>query len=98
MSEKLGQFLSFPGSTAFILKNSGSIDFLGPKELILLLAQSVSKNLLDPYKLFPDVFLVQSHNKKSQFFFTGKLDFFQKLFGLEKNKVQLALYLQNHLV
>ena len=56
---KIGPISFFTGSTAFILKNFGSIDFLGPKELILLLAQQVSKNRLDSYKLFPDVSLVR---------------------------------------
>ena len=33
-----------------------SINFLGPKEMILPFAQTLSKNLVDPYKLFPNVY------------------------------------------
>ena len=56
---KIGPNSFFTGSTAFILKNFGSIDFFGPNELIFLLAQEVSKNRLDSYNMFPDVSLVR---------------------------------------
>ena len=36
-----------------------SIDPLGPKEMFLSIAQSLSKRLVDPYKLFPDIFHVR---------------------------------------
>ena len=36
-----------------------SIDLLGPKEMFLSIAQSLSKRLVDPYNLFPDIFHVR---------------------------------------
>ena len=35
-----------------------SIDFLGLKERILSFAQKLSKNHVEPYKMFPDIFHV----------------------------------------
>ena len=36
-----------------------SIDLLGPKEMILSFAQHLSKNLVDPDKLLPDIYHVR---------------------------------------
>ena len=36
-----------------------SIDLLGLKEMILSFAQKLSKNHVEPYKMFPDIFLVR---------------------------------------
>ena len=49
--------------TAFV--SNVSIDFLGPKERFILLAQNISKYLVDPYKMFPDFFRVRLYERKT---------------------------------
>ena len=68
-----------------------SIDFLGPKEMILSIAQYLSKYLVRLYRLFPMLFLFNEMRKKGQIlFFTKKIAFFSKicvfnnLLGLKK--------------
>ena len=41
-----------------------SIDFLGPKKLILLLPQYLPEHPVDPYKLFPGICFVRYYEKK----------------------------------
>ena len=53
----------FSGTIAFTLKNL-VLDFLGLNEMIIQLAQYLSKNLVWPYKLFPDVFNVRENDIK----------------------------------
>ena len=57
-----------------------SIDFLGLKERILSFAQKLSKNHVEPYKVFPDIFLVRQDEKKlgHKIHFIGKITFFLK--------------------
>ena len=58
-----------------------SVDLLGPKEMILSIAQQFSEDQMDPYKLFPDFCLVQWYKKKKAIFFSspGRLPFFSKI-------------------
>ena len=58
-----------------------SIDLLGPKEMVLSFAQTVWKDLVDTYKLSPDIFRVRYRKKEQakKFFFGGKVAFFSKL-------------------
>ena len=41
-----------------------SVNPLGPKEMLLSIAQSMSKHFLDPYKVFLVIFRVQWNEKK----------------------------------
>ena len=58
-----------------------SIDMLGPKEMILSIAQQFSEDQMDPYKFFPDFCLVQWYKKKKAKYFSspGRLPFFSKI-------------------
>ena len=51
------------GTIDFTFKNL-VLDFLGLKEKIIRLAQYLSKNLVWPYKLFPDVFHVRENDNR----------------------------------
>ena len=57
-----------------------SIDLLSAKDIILSFAKRLSKNFVDPYNLFLDIFHVQYYNKTGQnLFFNGKFAFFSKI-------------------
>ena len=47
-----------------LFEKFASIDFLGPKEFILSFAKKLSKYLVDPDKLLPDICRVQYYTKK----------------------------------
>ena len=55
-----------------------SIDLLSPEEMILSFARLMSKSLVDPYKLFADIFHVRQNEKiiAHKIFFIGKISFF----------------------
>ena len=81
MREKIGQSL-LPRENSLFLKNL-VLDFLGPKEMIISLAQYLSENHVYSYKLFPEVFFVVCHvkyyeKKQVKVFFTWKIASFQK--------------------
>ena len=58
-----------------------SIDLLGAKEIILSFAKILSKNFVDPYNLFLDIFHVRYFIKNigHKRLFTGKVAFFPKV-------------------
>ena len=71
---------------AFILKSLVP-DFLVPKELIIQLVNNLSKYLVCPFSLFPDVFHVRKYGKiRPEYFFHWKvcLFFFQKIWCYEQ--------------
>ena len=63
-----------------------SIDFLCLKERILSFAKKLSKNHVEPYKMFPDIILVRQDEKKigHKIHFIGKITFFLKSLFLQQ--------------
>ena len=58
-----------------------SVNPLGPKEMLLSIAQSMSKHFVDPYKVFLVIFHVQWNEKKEAKVFSSleKLPSFSRL-------------------
>ena len=80
MREKIGQNI-LPREDSLFFK-SLVLDFLGPKEMIISLAQYLSKNLVYSYKLFPEVFHARYYQEKwaKNFCHRENLYFFKRLF------------------
>ena len=77
MWEEMGQNFVLTGMIAFVLKNFGSTDWLGPKDMISELEQKLPKNLLDPCKWLIVLWLTPYYEKNGlNIFFTGMIDFF----------------------
>ena len=56
------------------------LDILGPREMIIELAQYLSKRLVCHYNLFPEVCDTRYYEKiMSKVFFTGKIAFFSEI-------------------
>ena len=77
-----------------------SIDLLGPKEMILSIAQQFSEDQMDPYKLFPDFCLFDDIRKEQAKFFSslGRLPFFSKIcvFNNLSGPKKMLLYLNSN--
>ena len=58
-----------------------SINVLGAKEIILSFTKILSKNFVEPYNLFPDIFYVRYYKKKQAISFSSleSLPFFSKV-------------------
>ena len=105
LSQKKSPKSFFPEEGCLSL-NIFSIDLIGPKEMMLLLAQKLSKNLLDPLKnvLYGMSYSIVWEKMGLQFFSLGEWAFFQRncyfndLLGATKKILELAPFLPKYLI
>ena len=95
----MGQNFVLTGMIAFILKNFGSIDWLGPKDMISELEQQLPKKNSGPLQIVHCALAdsIIREKKALIFFFSGRIDFFQKIvfnpLGLTEMIFQFAQWL-----
>ena len=102
----IGQKLLSPLRKLFLEMFFFSIDLLGPKEMFISFAQSLSKQLVDPDKLFRVIFHVRWKEKKEAKVFSSleRLPFFRNIcvfnnvLGLKKMLWQVQESLSEQLV